>query len=243
MFAKILKIENEDVFNIALLSELIHNASLIHDDIIDEAKERRNLETFNLKFNSKIAVLEGDLLLAIALEILSKTNIEITKIYSKRIKKTILGEINQNTSLNTNNINLYIEKSFDKTGNLFIVGLEALLSLKKQNEILEENLKNLIKNYSIAFQIKNDISDVKTKKFYDAKQKNFTLPLILFFLENKINPMDFENYLSLDFNKYILKSEQFVEKYKQKTLDNLNNIENNIYKTTLIELINYTLRS
>ena len=123
LFAKILKIENEDVFNIALLSELIHNASLIHDDIIDEAKERRNLETFNLKFNSKIAVLEGDLLLAIALEILSKTNIEITKIYSKRIKKTILGEINQNTSLNTNNINLYIEKSFDKTGNLFIVGL------------------------------------------------------------------------------------------------------------------------
>ncbi len=243
LFAEILNIQDENVINIALLSELIHNASLIHDDIIDESKKRRGLETFNEKFNSKVAVLEGDLLLAIALEILSKTNTKITKIYSGRIKKTILGEINQNTTINLNNIDLYIEKSFNKTGNLFVVGLEALFSIKEQNETIKENLLNSIKNYSIAFQIKNDVADVKSKNFYDAKQKNYTLPLILFVIENKINPMDFEKYLSSDFNKYILKSEEYIEKYKQKALTGLDCLEDNIYKKTLVDIINYTLRS
>lgn len=243
LFAEILNIKDEKVYDIALLSELIHNASLIHDDVIDEAKERRNLETFNSKFSSKAAVLEGDLLLAISLEILSTTSLEIIKIYSKRIKKTILGEINQDTTNNSDDIDLYIKKSFDKTGNLFVAGLEALLCLKEQNETLKQSLLNSIKNYSIAFQLKNDISDIKSRKFSDAKQKNYTLPLILFFTENKINPMDFEKYLSFDFNKYILKSEQYVEKYKKKAINDLDFFENNIYKKTLVDIINYTLRS
>ena len=243
LFAKILNLKDEIIFDIALLSEIIHNASLIHDDIIDDSTKRRNLETFNSKYSSKIAVLEGDLLLAIALEILSKTNLEIIKIYSKRIKNTILGEINQNILNNTNDINLYIEKSFNKTGNLFIVGLEALFTLKEQNEPIKENLLEFMKNYSIAFQIKNDVSDIKSKNFYDAKQKNYTLPFLLFFIEKKINPLDFEKYLSFDFNEYILKSEKYIEKYKNKALYHLNEIENSIYKKSLIELTNYTLRS
>ena len=242
LFVEILNIKDEIIFDIALLSELIHSASLVHDDIIDESNKRRNIETFNSKFNSKIAVLEGDLLLAIALEVLSKTNLEIVNIYSKRIKKTILGEINQNISSNID-INTYLDKTFNKTGNLFVVGLEALFSLKKQDEILKENLLDFIKNYSMAFQLKNDISDIKSKKFSDAKHKNYTLPLILFAIENKINLMDFEKYLSFDFNKYILQSEQYLEQYTKKALKNIQQIENNCYKQALIELTQYTLRS
>ena len=242
LFAEILNIKDEIIFDIALLSELIHSASLVHDDIIDESNKRRNIETFNSKFNSKIAVLEGDLLLAIALEVLSKTNLEIVNIYSKRIKKTILGEINQNISSNID-INTYLDKTFNKTGNLFVVGLEALFSLKKQDEILKQNLLDFIKNYSMAFQLKNDISDIKSKKFSDAKHKNYTLPLILFAIENKINLMDFEKYLSFDFNKYILQSEQYLEQYTKKALKNIQQIENNCYKQALIELTQYTLRS
>lgn len=242
LFAEILNIKDEIIFDIALLSELIHSASLVHDDIIDESNKRRSIETFNSKFNSKIAVLEGDLLLAIALEVLSKTNLEIVNIYSKRIKKTILGEISQNISTNID-INTYLDKTFNKTGNLFVVGLEALFSLKKQDEILKQNLLDFIKNYSVAFQLKNDISDIKSKKFSDAKHKNYTLPLILFAIENKINLMDFEKYLSFDFNKYILQSEQYLEQYTKKALKNIQQIENNCYKQALIELTQYTLRS
>ena len=55
--------------------------------------------------------------------------------------------------------------------------------------------------------------------------------------------MDFEKYLSSDFNKYILKSEEYIEKYKQKALTGLDCLEDNIYKKTLVDIINYTLRS
>ena len=99
LFAKILKIENPLVMDIALITELIHNASLIHDDIIDEEKVRRNNPTFYEKYGSKLAVLEGDLLLSLALECLSKTTLDISQIFAKRIKKTILGEISQNENL------------------------------------------------------------------------------------------------------------------------------------------------
>ena len=81
LLSKVLKIENNNVLKIALATELIHNASLIHDDIIDEEETRRNIRTFHNKFNSKIAVLEGDLLLSFALDILSDTSLEILKIF------------------------------------------------------------------------------------------------------------------------------------------------------------------
>ena len=91
LFSKILKIEDENVImQIALASELIHSASLIHDDIIDDEKTRRNTVTFKEQFGAKIAVLEGDLLLSMALSVLSKTSLEILKIYSFYITKTIM---------------------------------------------------------------------------------------------------------------------------------------------------------
>ena len=77
LFAKILKIKSPLVQDIAIITELIHSASLIHDDIIDEEKTRRNNPTFYSKFGSKIAVLEGDLLLSLALEKISNTTLEI----------------------------------------------------------------------------------------------------------------------------------------------------------------------
>lgn len=218
LFAKILKIENCLVQDIALTTELIHSASLIHDDIIDEEKTRRNNPTFYEKYSSKLAVLEGDFLLSLALEKISNTTLEISKIFAKRIKKTILGEINQNENLNNlTNIETYLNKTYAKTANLFIVGLEALFSLDKENK----NLLNFIENYALAFQIKNDIDNFKSNKS-DIKNGNYTLPML---------------YSSLE------KSLDFVENLKIKALKELNSIENSIYKTSLIELAKYTLGS
>lgn len=218
LFAKILKIENPLVCDIALISELVHSASLIHDDIIDEEKTRRNNPTFYQKYGSKLAVLEGDLLLSLALEKLSKTTLEISKVFALRIKKTILGEINQNENLNKiPDLNTYLNKTNAKTANLFIAGLEALFTLDKKNE----NLLNFIKNYALAFQIKNDLDNYKNDQS-DIKNGNYTLPVI---------------YSSIE------KTTQTIENYKNKALKELDIIEDSIYKASLKELTNYTLRS
>lgn len=236
LFAKILKIDNSLVQNIAIITELIHNASLIHDDILDEEKIRRNNPTFFEKYGSKLAVLEGDLLLSLALEEISKTNIEIAKIFSSKIKATIQGEIKQNENIDKIiDIETYYSKTYNKTANLFLAGIEALFTIKEK----QENLLDFTKNFALAFQIKNDIDNFKNNST-DFKNGNYTLPVIYFFKEN--NSINF-NQKDTDFQKYIDKSCMEIEILKEKALFSLNDIENSICKKALIDLTNHTLRS
>ena len=234
LFSKILKIENALVDDIALITELIHSASLIHDDIIDEEEKRRNNQTFYKKYGSKLAVLEGDLLLSLALEKISTTTLEISKIFANRIKKTIQGEIQQNQNLDNVDIEIYYNKTFNKTANLFLAGLEALFTISEENK----NLFEFMKTYSLAFQIKNDIDNFKNNKT-DIKNGNYTLPMIYFVMENKAININSD----IDFSNFIKKSLNEVEKLKNIALKNLENIEDSIYKNSLIELTNHTLRS
>ena len=243
LFSKILKIEDNLVDDIAISLELIHSASLIHDDIIDEACLRRNKQTFYNKFGSKIAVLEGDFLLSSALEVLSNCNCKIIKIFSKKIKDTLLGELNQNSNLNKiQTVEEYINKNLSKTTNLFLAGLESLFCLKNIDDTLKNNLHSFMKNYSIAFQIKNDINNIKNENSTDIKCGNYTLPVIYFCLENNIREFDYDVF-NKEKDKYILKTIEKIEEYKEIAIKFLDNIENSIYKKELIELCEFTLRS
>ena len=243
LLSKILNIKDDFVDNIALSLELIHSASLIHDDILDEAILRRNKQTFYNKFGSKIAVLEGDFLLSSALEILSNCPKDIIKIFSKKIKETLLGELNQNSNLNKiQTVDDYINKNLSKTTNLFLAGLESLFCLKTVDEKTKDSLLNFLKNYSIAFQIKNDIANIENENSSDIKCGNYTLPVIYFCLENDIKEFRVE-----DFNSkkaiYIAKTLKKVEEYKNLSIKFLENIENSIYKEELVKLCEFTLRS
>ena len=238
LFSKILNIKNELVLKIALALEIFHSASLIHDDIIDEDELRRNYPTFYKKFGSKIAVLEGDLLLAEGLMVLSSASLDILKIFSKNISATIQGEINQNENKNKiTDEKTYIKKTLDKTGNLFLAGLEALFTLGDFDDNLKNNLINFLKNYTIAFQIKNDIENI-TSNSSDIKNGNYTLPVIYSFMENR------KEILNSDLEeKYIEKSRQKVKDLEADALSYLNSIDESEYKKSLIELCKYTLRS
>lgn len=232
LFARVLNCNSSLVYNIALALELIHSASLIHDDILDFEDTRRNNLTFYKKYGSRLAVLEGDYLLSLANEELAKTNNKILNIFSLRIKKTILGEILQNENLNKIlDYDNYIKKTFNKTGNLFMAGLEALFEVCDIDFEIQNNLFEFLKNYSIAFQIKNDIDNFKKNKS-DFKNGNYTLPMIYFEKDKK----------KTDFDECLKKAQNEVLKYKNTALDYLSKIQNqNI--NPVINLSEITLRS
>ena len=229
LFSKILNIDAAMVQKIALISELIHSASLIHDDIIDEADIRRNFPTLYAKYGTKIAVLGGDYLLSLALDILSETTVEISKIYSKRIKSTILGELEQDGNLfKETDIDKYIQKTFAKTGNIFMAGLEALCALAGKNEALYR----FMENYSIYFQLKNDIKDITD----DRKNGNYTLVMLYFLKDYKI-----EDINNADLSAYIKKANEKVNLYKDNAILALNSIRNSKYKDALLKIIDLGL--
>ena len=241
LFSKILKIESDLINKIALISELIHNASLLHDDVIDNEDKRRGKLSFNQKINSKVAILEGDFLLSLALEELSKTNLKILNIYSTKIQKTIQGEIKQNLSFEkVLSVDEYLNNNFSKTGNLFLAGLESLFTIDDFDIKIKQSLENFMTNYSLAFQLKNDI-DNSLKNCSDIKNGNYTLPVIYFNLENpncSLNLVTKE-----DLEKQIEKSYARLEEFKTNAISLLKNVEESIFKKDLINLVESTLRS
>ena len=216
LFKELLDIKNDNTRKIALAVELLHNASLIHDDILDNDTIRRNIKTLNAKFNTKTAVLAGDLLLSSALNILSNANQEITDIFAKRIFKTIEGELKQNQNNGKiTSIDNYFEKTFNKTANLFFAGLESLFTLKEIKEDTKNHLVSYLTNFCFAFQIQNDINDIEK----DFNNKNYTLPLIFYFEEN-------EKFDKSNLEKYILKTKDIVQDYKTKAIKAISFIDN-----------------
>jgi len=229
LFSKILSIDSYLVQKIAIISELIHSASLIHDDIIDEADLRRNFPTLYAKYGTKIAVLEGDYLLSLALDILSNTSLDISRIYSARIKSTILGELEQDKNLfQETSIDAYIQKTFAKTGNIFMAGLEALFTLSNRNEALYK----FMENYSIYFQLKNDIKDIST----DRKNGNYTLVMLYFLKDYKIDDIN-----SVNLDKYIKKANEKINLYKENAIFALSKIKNSKYKDSLLKIVDLGL--
>ncbi len=140
--------------------EIVHNASLIHDDIIDDCEIRRGHKTISAEFNNKLGVISGDYLLSIAMEKIGELNsIEILKEFSHNIKKMCIGEINQNFNrYKIGTIEEYIEKSKNKTGYLFETAIICNLLLSPKTST--DKFKNFGLNVGIAFQIRDDLLNI-----------------------------------------------------------------------------------
>ncbi len=218
--------EKQTEFQTAI--ELAHNASLIHDDIIDGSSTRRGKQTLNDIFDAKLAVIAGDYLLALAFEKVLKIAIpELTEMFRKTFETMTKGEVQQYFDKNKiTTIEEYIRKSEQKTASLFETAVQgAVLIGCHSGALAEESQKtcDFAKNFGIAFQIRDDLINCKTSKS-DFDEGIFTAPVI-FSGKKEINDNGLEKTVNL-LNNYI-----------DKAVSALENIEENTYKTALKELL------
>lgn len=162
--------------NLQVAVELAHTASLIHDDIIDLANNRRGLQTLNDQYNDKIAVLTGDYILSIALKKLTAlNNNEILQEFLTTFSQMANGEIAQYFSkFQIPTMDDYIKKTIQKTAGLFDVALKSSAILAKADI---DTWSNFALNFGIAFQIKNDLENVLNDNS-DIKNGIYTAPVI-----------------------------------------------------------------
>jgi all-trans-nonaprenyl-diphosphate synthase len=179
---------------LAEITEMIHTASLVHDDVVDESDMRRGVPTVHSLFGNRIAILAGDFLFAQSSWYLANLdNLEVVKLLSEVIMDLASGEIQQglnrfdaNTSIET-----YINKSYYKTATLFANSSKAAGLLSEASQETAEHLYGYGRHFGLAFQIVDDILDFTSSTDTlgkpvgsDLKSGNLTAP-VLFALSEK----------------------------------------------------------
>jgi len=211
LFAKMFSSQNltNKSYRGAIISELIHSATLIHDDIVDDSKLRRGFLSLNALWNNKISVLVGDFLLSKSL-LLSVDNedFDLLKIISEAVKEMSEGELLQIQK--SRNLNITEEEYFElitkKTASLFSACCQlgaASSGIKKLNKVDRFGL-----NLGLIFQIKDDLFDYSYRRIgkptaIDIKNQKITLPLI--YTLNKVNISDKKFIINSYRNKKRLK--------------------------------------
>ncbi len=176
----------ESTFNAASLVELLHTATLVHDDVVDEANERRGFFSINALWKNKVAVLVGDYLLSKGL-LLSLDNNEhrILQILSHAVRKMSEGELLQMEKSRKLNFDesVYYEIIKNKTASLLASACGAGAWTTSKDDALTERVMQFGEKAGMAFQIKDDLfdygnEDVGKPTGNDIKEKKLTLPLI-----------------------------------------------------------------
>ncbi len=172
----------------ATLVEMLHTATLIHDDVVDEAKTRRGFPSINSVWKNKIAVLMGDYLLSRGLlHALDNNEFKFLQITSRAVKRMSEGEllqIQKNRKLAVDE-ETYFKIISDKTASLITACCEIGAASATDNTETTLLLSEFGENVGIAFQLRDDLLDYVGKKKImgkssgsDLKEKKFTLPLI-----------------------------------------------------------------
>jgi octaprenyl-diphosphate synthase len=182
---------NDSTYRAAALIELLHTATLVHDDVVDDAYERRGMFSINALWKNKIAVLVGDYLLSKGLLLsLNNNDYRLLQIVSDAVREMSEGELLQIEK--TRRLNVREEDYFEiirqKTATLISSACACGAASVTANEEEISTMKLFGEKTGIAFQIKDDLLDFSTsdtgkQKGIDLKEKKLTLPVI--YLLNK----------------------------------------------------------
>ena len=190
--AKLLGEVNEKTYRGASMIELIHTATLVHDDVVDESFKRRNFFSINALWKNKIAVLVGDYLLSKSV-LLSTDNkdYDLLSVISRTIREMSEGELLQLEKARKLDITeeVYYEIIRQKTATLISACCEIGVLSNNSDEILAKKMRDFGTYTGMAFQIKDDLFDYLSSNVIgkpvgiDIKEQKMTLPLI-FTLKN-----------------------------------------------------------
>ena len=265
--AKMLKIRNKNHIKLAAAVELLHTATLLHDDVVDESVYRRGEKTSHTLWDNKSSILVGDFLLGRAFQLMVETNsIECLSILSKAAAIIAEGEVLQ--LVETNNINIketnYIKIIESKTAALFSSACEVGGVVSGANKSQKKKLFNFGKNLGTAFQLTDDALDYEGSSskmgknngddFYEGK---VTLPVILALKNADKKEKDFwektfnkkvRNKTDLRIAKKIIKDKDTINqtlklanKYGEKAKNIMKDFESNPVRNALIDLVDFSL--
>ena len=265
--AKMLNIRNKNHIKLAAAVELLHTATLLHDDVVDESVYRRGEKTSHTLWDNKSSILVGDFLLGRAFQLMVETNsIECLSILSKAAAIIAEGEVLQ--LVETNNINIketnYIKIIESKTAALFSSACEVGGVVSGANKSQKKKLFNFGKNLGTAFQLTDDALDYEGSSskmgknngddFYEGK---VTLPVILALKNADRKEKDFwektfnkkvRNKTDLRIAKKIIKDKDTINqtlklanKYGEKAKNIMKDFESNPVRNALIDLVDFSL--
>ena len=255
----------ESTYIAATCIELLHTASLVHDDVVDDAHERRGVLSINALWNSKIAVLLGDYLLSTGMHIcVEKSRYDMLEIISEAVKSMAEGELLQLQKARKLNIKEadYYKIIISKTAAMLSACTACGTRSVTDDPETIQLMKDFGENIGIAFQIRDDLLDYEgtglTGKIVgnDIKEKKITLPLI-YALEHSANSKK-RQILTIVRNKKITRAEinevisfvsdyggmEYAElkmnQYRDKALAILDSYPDSDVKYSLKDFVHYT---
>lgn len=251
----------------ASMIELLHTATLVHDDVVDDSNERRGFLSINAIWKNKVAVLVGDFLLSRGLLVAVQNNeYDFLRVTSNSVQKMSEGELLSMESSRKMKYGeeLYYEITRDKTAVLLRSCCEIGAIAQSQPQEVVEKMGYFGELLGMAFQIKDDIFDY-TKPNYiigkpagnDIKEKKMTLPLIFAFQKASKNEIDYivkkiksgkmdkkdVNFI-VDFvknNEGVEKALRKAEEFSAEAISILQEFEENPFKDSLIQISNYVV--
>jgi len=256
---------SEPTYVAATFIELLHTASLVHDDVVDDADERRGALSINALWNSKIAVLVGDYMLSKGMLIsVEKSRFDMLEIVSEAVKSMSEGELLQLQKSRKLNITEkdYFRIILSKTAALIAACTACGAKSVTDNPDTIQLMKEFGENIGVAFQIKDDLLDYEGTGLTgkapgnDIKEKKITLPLIYALEQSSYSKK--RHILNIVRNKKKSKSEiaeviSFVSEYggmeyaeirmnqyRDKALAILDSYPDSEIRTSLKEFVFYT---
>lgn len=250
--------------HVAVALELLHTASLLHDDVVDETCQRRSLLSVNAKWNNKIAILAGDFFFSKSLEAIAKTNqLPIIDALSKLGQSLTDGELSQLACARHFSADeaAYYDIIEHKTADMFSFACYAGAFTATNDAYIVDKMADFGRYFGMAFQIKDDIFDYFENQSLgkpvgnDLREGKLTLPLIYALNRTSTKADDYRALLnkaaSLSKEQVdeiysfavqeggVAYAESVMMNYREKAIQSLSDVPHSVYKQSLLDCLEY----